>query len=126
MFRKYWIVTPMTARYRYPIPALALMYGHRMYSPEPTPTPARITLGPRTLRSGSGSGMSRYSIGGRWSLRASGAYCGSTPVVPRPNRSVVVPRVLTSFANVLTFPRGAPPTAAYVADATGCSRGLAR
>ena len=57
------------------MPAFALMYGHRMYSPDPTPTPARITLGPSTLRSGSGSGMSRYSIGGRWSLRTSGAYC---------------------------------------------------
>jgi hypothetical protein len=55
------------------MPALELMYGHRMYSPEPTPTPARITLGPSTLRSGKGSGMSRYSIGGRWSERTSGA-----------------------------------------------------
>ena len=55
------------------MPALELMYGHRMYSPDPTPMPARITLGPSTLRSGSGSGMSRYSIGGRWSLRTSGA-----------------------------------------------------
>src|SRR3954471_19129679 len=118
MLRKYWIVTPTTARYRKPMPAFALMYGHRMSSPDPPPTPARITLGPRTLRSGSGSGMSRYSIGGRGALRASGAYCGSASAVPRPNRSVVVPRVLTSFANVLTFPRGAPPTAAYVADVT--------
>ena len=55
------------------MPALVEMYGHRMYSPEPTPTPARMTLGPSTLRSGKGSGMSAYSIGGRFLLRASGA-----------------------------------------------------
>ena len=30
-----------------------------MYSPEPTPSPARMTLGPSTLLSGNGSGMSR-------------------------------------------------------------------
>ena len=73
------------------MPALALMYGHRMYSPEPTPMPARITLGPSTLRSGKGSGMSWYSIGGRWSLRTSGAYCGSPrSSVGRPNLPVVV------------------------------------
>ncbi len=58
MFRKYCSVTPITASHRKPRPALVVMYGHRMYSPEPTPTPARITLGPSTLRSGKGSGMS--------------------------------------------------------------------
>jgi hypothetical protein len=80
------------------MPALALMYGHRMYSPEPTPTPARMTEGPSTLRSGSGSGMSRYSIGGRWSLRTSGAYCG-----PSPKRRPVGVRVpMAGEAKVLT------------------------
>src|SRR3954447_3439138 len=106
MLRKYWIVTPTTARYRNPIPALALMYGQRMYSPDPTPTPARITLGPSTLRSGKGSGMSRYSIGGRWSLRTSGAYwCPGSGAQP-PG----LLRVRTAPANVLTS-SAAPPTA---------------
>jgi hypothetical protein len=44
------------------------MEGQMMYSPEPTPSPARMTLGPRTRLSGSGSGMSRYGIGGRLPL----------------------------------------------------------
>src|SRR3954465_8423392 len=96
-----------------------------MYSPDPTPTPARITLGPSTLRSGRGSGMSLYSIGGGGSLRASGADCGATSSVPRPNRPVVVPRVLTSFANVLTS-RATCRRAPNVADVTNSHRNLAR
>src|SRR3954454_18811799 len=79
------------------MPALELMYGQRMYSPDPTPTPARITLGPSTLRSGSGSGMSRYSIGGGGSLRTSRAYWGRDSGV-RP----VGERVPMAPANVLT------------------------
>ena len=76
-----------------------------MYSPEPTPTPARITLGPSTLRSGRGSGMSRYSIGGRWSLRTSGAYSFSSPSRANlPFGGAVPVRVLTVSANVLTSP----------------------
>ena len=40
-------------------PTVAVMNGQMMYSPEPTPRPARMTLGPSTLPSGSGSGISR-------------------------------------------------------------------
>ena len=50
-------------------PTVAVMNGQMMYSPDPTPSPARMTLGPSTLLSGSGSGMSRYGIGGRLPLR---------------------------------------------------------
>ena len=52
------MVTPSTAAHRKPSPTFEEMYGQMMYSPEPTPRPARITLGPRILRSGNGSGMS--------------------------------------------------------------------
>ena len=93
------------------MPALALMYGHRMYSPEPTPMPARITLGPSTLRSGKGSGMSLYSIGGRWSLRTSGAYCGS-PAHRAACRTISRVRGRTVPANVLTSPAAPRASAA--------------
>ena len=59
MLRKYCTVTLSTAAHRKPSPTVEAMYGQMMYSPEPTPSPARMTLGPRTLPSGSGSGMSR-------------------------------------------------------------------
>lgn len=65
MLIKYWTVTPRTAVQRNDRPAVDAMNGQMMYSPDPTPSPARITLGPRNLRSGSGSGMSPYGIGGR-------------------------------------------------------------
>ena len=107
------------------MPALALMYGHRMYSPEPTPIPARITLGPSTLRSGKGSGMSWYSIGGRWSLRASGAYCGSPrSSVGRPNLpTVVVVSVERAVpANVLHLPRDPPEGRGQCCGRSICAR----
>src|SRR5918993_6127219 len=65
MFRKYWMVTLTTAAHRNPRPEVDAMKGQMMYSPEPTPSPARMTLGPRIFLSGNGSGMSRTDIGGR-------------------------------------------------------------
>src|SRR5688572_1130409 len=59
MLMKNWIATPTTAAHRKARPALEAMYGYRMYSPLATPTPTRITLGPISLRSAIGSGMSR-------------------------------------------------------------------
>ena len=53
------MVTLTTAAHRNPRPTVDAMNGQMMYSPEPTPSPARMTLGPSTLLSGSGSGMSR-------------------------------------------------------------------
>ena len=65
MLMKYWNVTLTTAAHRKAGPTADVMKGQMMYSPEPTPSPARMTLGPRIFVSGSGSGMSRTDIGGR-------------------------------------------------------------
>ena len=62
-------MTLSIAAQRNPVPTVAVMKGQMMYSPDPTPRPARMTLGPSTLCRGSGSGMSRYGIGGRLPLR---------------------------------------------------------
>jgi hypothetical protein len=57
--------------------------------------------------------MSRYSIGGRWSERTSGAYRTSPPVSGRSKRlPVVVLSVSTRCANVLTSPTASPLPAA--------------
>src|SRR3546814_823920 len=63
MLRKYCTVTLSAAAQRNQGPMTDVMNGQMMYSPDPTPRPARMTLGPRILRSGSGSGMSRYGMG---------------------------------------------------------------
>ena len=65
MLMKYWNVTLTTAAHRKAGPTADVMKGQMMYSPEPTPSPARITLGPRIFVRGSGSGMSRTDIGSR-------------------------------------------------------------
>src|SRR3712207_9150896 len=70
MLRKYWRVTPTTAAHMNTSPRFEAMKGQRMYSPEPTPRPARITLGPSSLPSGNGSGMSRYGMAGTLRLGA--------------------------------------------------------
>ena len=64
---------PIAAAHRKMSPTCEVMYGQMMNSPEEMPTPTRTTLGPITLRSFGALGMSRYSSGGRWSLRPSGA-----------------------------------------------------
>ena len=81
MLMKYWRVTLTMAAHRKAGPVAAVMYGQMMYSPEPTPSPARMTLGPRILKSGSGSGMSRTDIAGR---QPAGTVCAtlSCPVPP--------------------------------------------
>ena len=81
MFRKYWTVTLRTAAHRNPRPTVDAMYGQMMYSPDPTPSPARITLGPRTLLSGSGLGMSLYGIGGRLPFGTASKNSGGAAVV---------------------------------------------
>jgi hypothetical protein len=58
MLRKNCTVTPSTAAHRNCRPTVDEMKGQMMYSPDPTPRPARITLGPRILPSDSASGMS--------------------------------------------------------------------
>ena len=59
MLRKNCRVTPTTAAHMNASPTFEAMKGQRMYSPEPTPRPARITLGPIILLNDNGSGMSR-------------------------------------------------------------------
>ena len=78
MLRKYCTVTLSTAAQRKPVPTVAVMKGQMMYSPDPTPSPARMTLGPSTLPSGSGSGMSRYGIGGRLPFRVGSKKSGES------------------------------------------------
>ncbi len=68
MLMKNWQVTPTMAAHSIAIPTFAATNGQMMYSPEPTPRPVRITLGPRTLRSDNGSGMSLNAIGGKFWL----------------------------------------------------------
>lgn len=59
---------PTKAAHSIAIPRFAAMNGQMMYSPDPTPSPARITLGPSTLPSGNGSGMSLNGNGVRFWL----------------------------------------------------------
>jgi hypothetical protein len=70
MLRKNWRVTPTMAAHSIAIPTFAAMNGQMMYSPEPTPMPARITLGPRTLPRDNGSGMSLNGIAVRFLVGA--------------------------------------------------------
>src|SRR3712207_1386376 len=90
MLRKYWRVTPTTAAHMNTSPMFEATKGQRMYSPEPTPRPARITLGPSILLSGNGSGMSRYGMAGTLRLGAISANSSvglpavSTPSGPAP------------------------------------------
>src|SRR3712207_6093845 len=86
MLRKNWRLTPTTAAHMNTSPMFEAMKGQRMYSPEPTPRPARITLGPSILLSGNGSGMSRKGMGGTLRLGAISANSsGGLPAVPTPS-----------------------------------------
>jgi hypothetical protein len=76
MLMKNCMATPAMAAHRNVSPAFEAMNGNRMYSPEATPTPTRITLGPISRRRRSGSGRSRTMDSSR------GAAGGSSVMVP--------------------------------------------
>ncbi len=61
-----------------------------MYSPDPTPRPARITLGPSIFPNGSGWGMSLNGAGGKWRL-------GIVSANSSPDRSSVYSAMLLPF-----------------------------
>src|SRR5215212_6430533 len=67
------MIDPNRAAHKKPSPTCWEMYGHSTYSPDPIPAAARITPGPITLLSGSGSGRSREVTAGRCLLDISGA-----------------------------------------------------
>jgi hypothetical protein len=85
MLMKNWMAIATIAAHRIESPMWAEMNGHSTYSPEPSAVASRITPGPRTLRSGSGSGRSLIGTGPRMSLGMSGEYRS-----PSPGRSIVV------------------------------------
>src|SRR5882757_7991783 len=58
MFRKNCRLTPTRAAHSNTSPTWVVMYGQSRYSPEPMDNAAMMTLGPSTLRSEFGSGMS--------------------------------------------------------------------
>src|SRR5512145_2065802 len=77
-----------------------------MYSPEPTPRPARMTLGPRTFPSESGSGMSRYGIGGRLPFGTGSKYAaGETPAWTSESLMATYSTCRSVFAELLLRPR---------------------